>query len=105
MQATLNFELTLSAPEVVKAVKRLRRARKKLLAAVPELKVDGDHIALLPVAWGQPLAPNERKVMAKLADFKFQAKHLLFCGDAYGPHLEGDKNIIDSALKACDIMS
>lgn len=105
MQATLNFELTLSAPEVVKAVKRLRRARKKLLAAVPELKVEGDHIALLPVAWSQPLAPNERKVMSKLNGYAFQKKHLLFCGDAYGPNLEGDKNIIASALKASDILA
>ena len=105
MQATLNFELTLSAPDVVKAVKRLRRARKKLLAAVPDLKTEGDHIALLPVAWSQPLAPNERKIMAKLGDYNFQKKHLAFCGDAYGPHLEGDKNIIGSAMKACDVLA
>ncbi|SMF45909.1 FAD-dependent oxidoreductase [Pseudobacteriovorax antillogorgiicola] len=105
MQATLSFELTLSAPEVVKAVKRLRRARKKLLAAVPELKVDGDHIALLPVAWSQPLAPSERKMMAKLQDYGFQGDQLVFCGDAYGPHLQGDQNLIESAIKACEALS
>lgn len=97
LQVTLNFEMTLNAPDVVKAVKRLRRARKKLLASLPDLKVSGDHIALLPVAWSQPLTPNERKIMAKLDQTKFQSSSLVFCGDAYGPNLKGDQNLIESA--------
>jgi glycine/D-amino acid oxidase-like deaminating enzyme len=101
-QATLNYELTLQAPAVVKAVKRLRRARKKLVAAFPKLQLEGDHIALVPVAWSQPLAANDRRLLDKLDMTKCQSAHLVFCGDAYGQSTQADQNLMSSVRLACE---
>lgn len=103
-QATLNFELTLQAPAVVKAVKRLRRARKKLLAAYPDLELAGDHIALVPVAWSQPTSPSDRRLLEKLDLKREQAKHLIFCGDAYGPSMFAEQNLMDSVRCAVETL-
>jgi len=101
-QATLNYELTVQAPEVVKAIKALRRARKKLTTAIPELELSGEHLALLPVGWAQPTACSERRWMEKLEKGNFQSKDLVFCGDAYGESFNGDKNLMSSVLSACE---
>ncbi|MFW7380291.1 MAG: FAD-dependent oxidoreductase [Oligoflexus sp.] len=101
-QATLTFELTLQAPAVVKAVKRLRRARKKLMAVYPDLQLEGDHLALVPVAWSQPIAPADRRMLEKLEIDKHQASHLVFCGDAYGPALHAEQNLMSSVRSACE---
>ena len=93
-QATLDFELTMQAPAVVKAVKRLKRARKKFLDAYPGLGLSGDHIALIPVGWAQ----SDRRYLEKTADF--QRDHLAFCGDSYGPSILGDENILSSLAAA-----
>lgn len=99
-QATLDYELTMNAPAVVKAVKRLKRARKHLLEAVPELALEGEHIALIPVAWGQPLTPAEQKYMEKIKDI--QEQHIMFCGDCYGTSVLGDQNILYSIHQVAD---
>jgi len=101
-QATLNFELTLQAPAVVKAVKRLRRARKKLLAAYPDLELAGDHLALIPVAWSQPISPSDRRLLEKMDFDRFQSNHLVFCGDAYGSSLYAEQNLMNSVRSACE---
>ena len=82
-QATVNYESTLVAPDVVKAIRRLKRARTKLLAAFDISKEFGNqHIALQPVAWSQPVTASERRVASKLSGYKWQAAKLIFCGDA-----------------------
>lgn len=103
-QATLNYELTLQAPDVVKAVKRLRRARRRLLSSFPDLQLEGDHLALVPVAWSQPLAPSERRSMEKLEMEREQAEHLVFCGDAYGPSIFAEQNLMNSVRSACETL-
>lgn len=103
-QVTLDYEVTMQAPEVVKAVKRLRRAKKKLLLAYPDLQTQGDHLMLLPVGWAQPTAASERRWAEKLENPGFQSAGLAFCGDAYGPHCDGDKNIVFSVRTACEAL-
>ncbi len=103
-QATLDYEMSLNAPTVVKAVKRLRRARKKLLAAYPEMMTEGDHLALLPVAWAQSPIQTDRRYMEKLAK-DFNTPTLAFCGDAYGASYDGDENFIASLLGTCNAIA
>ena len=97
-QATLNFELTVQAPAVVKAVKRLKRAKKKLHLALPELGAAGenDHIALLPVGWAHAASPQEQRWFEKVDPQAIQKPHLGFCGDSYGGEADTDLNLIAS---------
>ncbi|HYX39750.1 MAG TPA: hypothetical protein VE954_42185 [Oligoflexus sp.] len=104
-QATLNFELTVQAPAVVKAVKRLKRARKKLETCCPELKTEGEHIALIPVAWAQTVAPSEQRWNEKMDGANVQRSHLGYCGDAYGAEADSDRNLIASVQAVCEAMS
>lgn len=104
-QATLNFELTVQAPAVVKAVKRLKRARKKLETVMPELKSEGEHIALLPVAWAQTVAPAEQRWLEKMDGANVQRSHLGYCGDAYGAEPDSDRNLMASVKAVCEAMS
>ena len=101
-QSTLHHELSLQAPAVVKAVRRLKRARKKLHAARPDLKAEGEHLALIPAGWAQPVAASEHKWPEKLAKQDFQTPNLAFCGDAYGDASLGDTNIINSVVSGLD---
>ena len=104
-QATIDYELSMQAPDVVKAVKRLKRAHKKLLLAASELKTGIERVALVPVGWAQ--SPNilERKHLDKLNMNNIQDRHLAFCGDAYGQSLNGDHNLIESVISASEAIS
>lgn len=104
-QATLDFELSVQAPDVVKAVKRLKRARKKFKKAFPDCELSGDHLALQPIGWAQPLSASGRKLIKKIAKGSINSNRLLFCGDAYGKNIEGDTNLIQSVLDACETLS
>ncbi len=104
-QATIDYEMSLQAPDVVKAVKRLKRAHKKLLAAVPELKTGVERVALVPVGWAQTASQLERKHLDRLKMDAVQDRHLAFCGDAYGQSLNGDDNLIESVISASEAIS
>jgi glycine/D-amino acid oxidase-like deaminating enzyme len=104
-QATIDYELSLQAPDVVKAVKRLKRAHRKLLAAVPELKTGVERVALVPVGWAQTPAAQERKHLDRLKIDAVQDRHLAFCGDAYGQSLNGDDNLIESVIAASEAVN
>jgi glycine/D-amino acid oxidase-like deaminating enzyme len=95
-QATIDFEMTLQAPECVKAIRRLRRARKKLSNYCEQLKTRGEHISLLPVSWAQPVQATDRKWFKKLGKTNMNSKDLYFCGDGYGNSYNGDANTIQS---------
>jgi glycine/D-amino acid oxidase-like deaminating enzyme len=102
-QATIDYEMTLQAPEVVKAVKRLKRARRKLANLHPDLMSDSNRIALVPVGWAQPPSHGEHRHVDKLGNVaKLQSKELGFCGDAYGASWNGDSNLIKSVLATCE---
>lgn len=104
-QATIDFEMSLQAPDVLKAVKALKRAAKKLQAANPELKLTHEHIALLPVAWSHSPAASERKYFDKIDLDDIQKPHLVFVGDAYGNSYDGDHNIVESVRKGSEVIS
>ena len=105
-QATIDFETTLNAPAVVKAIKRLKRARKKLEAVREDLKSTREHIALVPIAWSHSAYLSERKIVQKLAqDSQFQSPTLGFCGDSYGDNYSPDVNLVKSLSTACTAIS
>lgn len=104
-QATIPYEWTLDAPEVVKAVRRLKRAKKKLHAAFDGFASRGEHIALLPVAWSHPLQSNERRALQRLDMSAVQKKDLVFCSDAYGSSYRGDDNLIHSLQTSLSVLS
>lgn len=104
-KAPLDFEVTLDAPEVVKAVKRLKRARKKLLQQVPNLVTRGEHLELLPVAWTQSTDSSDKRYFQRLEKKAVNTASLAFCGDAYGTSYIGDINLRRSVIEACTIIS
>jgi glycine/D-amino acid oxidase-like deaminating enzyme len=99
-QATLDYEMSLQAPNVVKAVRSLKRARKRLTQIFPESLSEGDHLAIIPGAWTQSTAQADRKMVERMGKGDYQDAHLAFCGDAYGPSWDGDANLTRSVLEA-----
>ncbi len=104
-QATLSYELTVQAPAVVKAVKRLKRAKKKLQAALPHLKAEGDHIALLPTGWAHASTPQDQRWFDKLEMSQLQKKHLGFCGESYGSEGDTERNLLSSVKELVEAWS
>ncbi len=100
-QSTLDYELSLQAPECVKAVKRVKRARKKFQNAVKEVELFGEHIALSPVGWAQSTTASDRRHFERLGKQNFCEKNLGFCGDNYGSSYDGDDNLMKSVLSVC----
>ena len=101
-QATIDYEMSLQAPAVVKAVKQLKRARKKLLALYPGLVTEGNHVALQPIAWAQSPLHADRRWIERVGKKTFNSKNLAFVGDAYGTTYDGDANLAKSVSTACD---
>ena len=99
-QATIDFEISVQAPEVVKAVKRLKRARKKLLAARAGCMSENERIALVTVAWGQSAVVSESRLLQRMAKANLGSGNLAFCGDCYGASYVGDQNVIKSVVSA-----
>ncbi len=102
MQATVDYEMTMQAPECVKAVKRLKRARRKLQNVFADLKTDGEHLGLLPIGWSQSSAASDRRWFERIGKAKINAKNLYFCGDSYGSSYDGDENIVRSVVGVCE---
>lgn len=100
-QATLDYEMSLQAPNVVKAVRALKRSRKRLNQLHPGAVSENDHLAIVPVAWPQSPAQSDRKTLERMGKSDFQDARLAFCGDAYGASYDGDENLIRSVVDAC----
>ena len=103
----LDYELSLSAPEVVKAVKRMRRSCKKLLAYLDldQEVVSFDHISLLPVGWTQSGGHMERALIQKINLEILCKETLIFVGDSYGPSLNSDENLSESVQNAIEYIA
>jgi hypothetical protein len=99
-QATIDYEMSLQAPAVVKAVKSLKRARKKLQLLFPDAVSDTDHFALQPIAWAQSPIFSEKRNIDKMRKKGTTANDIAFVGDAYGANFDGDSNIISSIQAA-----
>jgi len=95
-QATIDYEMSLQAPAVVKAVKALKRARKKLQLLFPDAVSDTDHFALQPIAWAQSPIFSEKRNIDKMRKKGTTGSDIAFVGDAYGANFDGDSNIISS---------
>ena len=105
-QSVIDYESSLNAPAVLKAVKRLKRARKKLEKFNPDLMSEKEHLALVPIAWSQSTHISERKIQQALSKTeKYQLDHLSFCGDSYGDHYCPDVNLLKSLTSACSALS
>ena len=98
---TLDYESSISAPEVTKSIKSLRRAAIKLCKQFSELQLDEEALALFPISWGQSAGIKDLDLVEKLSDYNFFKKDLLFCGESYGASYRPDDNVIKSVL-ACD---
>lgn len=99
-QATIDYEMSLQAPAVVKAVKSLKRARKKLQLLYPEAVSDTGHFALQPIAWAQSPIFSEKRNIDKMRKKGTCSADIAFVGDAYGPNFDGDSNVISSIQAA-----
>jgi glycine/D-amino acid oxidase-like deaminating enzyme len=99
---TLDHEITFETPTVAKAVRSLKRAKKKFLTTIGVNESKEGPLVLLPVGWGLSWSSQDYKWTSKLGDYKFQSAHLAFCGDSYGESKDGDENIVNSILSACE---
>lgn len=102
-QATIDYEMSLAAPEVVKAVKRLRRSRQRATQFFEGLELEGEFVALLPCAWPVPTGFSDLKLVDKLGrkEMLIDGKPV-FCGDTYGRSFDGDENILSSVPNVVD---
>lgn len=105
LQVIIDFETFLDAPGVVSAVKRLKRARKKLCQNLELGDVSDEFLALRPVGWAQDTRAGARKFVEGFDFAQLNQTHLAFCGDSYGPGYDPDQNLIKSLLAACSTIS
>ena len=96
--AFIDYEHSTDALSVVKTIKRLKRACRKLDVIYNDLFEEEEHIALHPVGWAQCLGKQDYKLLTKLNDYNYYTPHLAFCGETYGSSYNPDKNIINSIL-------
>jgi hypothetical protein len=101
----IDFETSLDAPSVGKAVKKLKRALHKWLHFLKSDDGDApsleDHLHLIPYAWTQsPRAVDSKYIRALSNHACFQQNHLFFCGDTYGDSYDPDKNTLESVESA-----
>lgn len=102
IQSTIGYESSLQSESVAKAVRRMKRALKKLKEVYPEMNVEHEHIILVPVAWAPSTQGDHMNLQTKLQPSVLNKSHLMFCGDAYGTHYDGDQNFIQSINSVLD---
>lgn len=98
----IEYETSLDAPSVVKAIRRLRRAREKVRQKFPTLVSEGEYVALRTIASTAPHRIVEKRICEKIKETIFPKQSLAFCGDAYGDADNPDENIIRSILAAVE---
>ena len=97
-QTPLDYEMFFEAPAVSKAVRRLKRARKKLMSLYPDIKTGDDFISLIPAGWTQIICQQARQIPPSAS---YTSDILGFCGDSYGDSFCPDDNIISSVENIC----
>ena len=95
----IDYEYSLDAPSVLKAIKSLRRSVKKLSNCYEELELEDEHISLYHVGWAQGGRMKDQQYVRNLKNQSFQVNPLYFCGDAYGPSYNPDENLMQSVLE------
>lgn len=104
LQVPIDFEKSLDAPLVVKAVKALRRAANKLAKhlELDTFEIDDGHLSLIPAAWSTPNQAADQKLMKKLTRETICASNIFFCGDSYGSSVDAETNLQTSVLAVSD---
>ena len=98
----IEYETSLDAPSVVKAIRRLRRAREKVRQKFPTLTSQGEYVALRSITSTAPHRVVEKRICEKIKETVFPKQALAFCGDAYGDANNPDENLIRSVLSAVE---
>ncbi|MGE0174754.1 MAG: NAD(P)-binding protein [Oligoflexales bacterium] len=98
----LDYEVTYEAPTVTKAVRSIKRAKKRFHGVFESLTTQEGPFILVPAGWAVPWTHSDRKWAAKFSEPNFQNSHLVFVGDTYGDSPNGDENTINSILSACE---
>ena len=101
-QTPVDYEMFLDAPVVSKAVRRLKRAKKKLMSLFPDIKTGNDFISLIPAGWTQIISQQSRQMPG--SDL-YNTEDLGFSGDSYGESFCPDENIARSVEKICSNFS
>ena len=101
-QTPVDYEMFLDAPAVSKAVRRLKRAKKKLMSLFPDIKTGNDFISLIPAGWTQIISQQSRQMPG--SDL-YNTEDLGFSGDSYGESFCPDENIARSVEKICSNFS
>lgn len=104
-QATIDYEISLQSANVVKSIKKLKRARKKFMEAYPQCKLEGEAVSLVPVGWSQSTHLQAQEYIDKLDMNEQNRDDLLFCGDAYGTSYDFDRNVIESIQTATSALT
>lgn len=102
-QVIIDYEHSLDAPDVVKAIKRLKRSFKRIhnLYGQGMSTPHQEFLALHPVGWAQSAHAHFKRFIENFDYDKLNSPHLAFCSDAYGDSYHPDRNLIKSLLAAC----
>lgn len=99
-QQVLDYETSFQAPDVVKAVKALKRAKRKFIAYYGNILSDLNNIALISSAWATPYNYSELRLLSDVKKDNLATDNLVFCGETYGTSVLGDDNMIFSIINA-----
>jgi hypothetical protein len=77
IRTALDFEVSMQAPSVVKAIRRLKRTRKRLEQLNEGFSGTPERISLVPVYWDEPVSMFERRFLREL---KNSQEHIEFAG-------------------------
>jgi len=98
----IDYETSLDALSVVKAIRRLRRAREKVRSQFSDLLCEGEYVALRTINSVAPHRSLERKICEKIQSTGFPESQISFCGEAYGYSSLPDEVLIRSVLAAVE---
>lgn len=100
LQKLISHETFLSAPQVVKAVKALKRVRSRLAKHFALAGPSSELLSLQPIGWAQDSLFKAHNLIEKLEYSSLNSSNLAFCGDTYGGSYDPDHNTIRSLLAA-----
>lgn len=96
----VDYEISLQAPEVVKTIKALRRARRKVFKYLnlseEETKDCVEHVCLTSVGWSHSTQLGDERLFDRIEGNLYTDSGLFFVGDAYGKSNFAEENILSS---------
>lgn len=101
-QIPMDYEVSMDAPEVIKALRRLRRAQRKVHKHIEPGVLRGEKLRLQSVAWPASCLFQDNRLIKALGSIKASSdpgSHISFVGDSYGASFCGDSNLLMSLLQ------